>query len=112
MAVGEIHVAFPVVRSEIVLSGAQMVRYASFLQRLLRSGERIRHKPLLSVQLPRRRSEKSAVVFDIGINFGPDGKMIGDCERNLLVNFQSPVPCGCGLLTRLALLENALKLIS
>lgn len=56
--------------------------------------------------------KKSAVVFDVGINFGPDGKMIGDCERNLLVAFQNPVPGGCGLLTRLALLENALKLIS
>jgi 5,10-methylene-tetrahydrofolate dehydrogenase/methenyl tetrahydrofolate cyclohydrolase len=56
--------------------------------------------------------KKSAVVFDVGINFGPDGKMIGDCERNLPVEFQSPVPGGVGLLTRLALLENALELIS
>ncbi len=56
--------------------------------------------------------KKSAVVFDVGINFDSDGKMIGDCERDLYVEFQSPVPGGCGLLTRLALLENALKLIS
>ena len=56
--------------------------------------------------------KKSAVVFDVGINFSPDGKMIGDCEQDLCVEFQSPVPGGCGLLTRLALLENALKLIS
>ncbi len=56
--------------------------------------------------------KKSAVVFDVGINFDPDGKMTGDCERDLHVDFQSPVPGGCGLLTRLALLENALKLIS
>ena len=55
--------------------------------------------------------KKSAVVFDVGINFNSDGKMIGDCERNLCVEFQSPVPGGCGLLTRLALLENALDLI-
>jgi len=56
--------------------------------------------------------KKSAIVFDVGINFDSDGKMIGDCERGLLVDFQSPVPGGCGLLTRLALLENALELIS
>ena len=56
--------------------------------------------------------KKSAVIFDVGINFGSDGKMIGDCERDLCVKFQSPVPGGCGLLTRLALLENALRLIS
>lgn len=56
--------------------------------------------------------KKSAIVFDVGINFDDNGKMIGDCERDLLVSFQSPVPGGCGLLTRLALLENALKLIS
>jgi 5,10-methylene-tetrahydrofolate dehydrogenase/methenyl tetrahydrofolate cyclohydrolase len=56
--------------------------------------------------------KNAATVFDVGINFGQDGKMIGDCERDLCVKFQSPVPGGCGLLTRLALLENALKLIS
>ncbi len=56
--------------------------------------------------------KKSAVVFDVGINFDDNCKLIGDCERELLVNFQSPVPGGCGLLTRLALLENALELIS
>lgn len=55
--------------------------------------------------------KKSAVVFDVGINFDANGKMTGDCERDLCVEFQSPVPGGCGLLTRLALLENALKLI-
>ena len=56
--------------------------------------------------------KKSAVVFDVGINFDTDGKLIGDCERDLCVEFQSPVPYGCGLLTRLAILENALELIS
>jgi methylenetetrahydrofolate dehydrogenase (NADP+)/methenyltetrahydrofolate cyclohydrolase len=55
--------------------------------------------------------KKDAIVFDVGINFDDNGKMIGDCERGLLVDFQSPVPGGCGLLTRLALLENALDLI-
>lgn len=56
--------------------------------------------------------KSTAVVFDVGINFGSDGKLIGDCERGLPVAFQSPVPGGCGLTTRLALIENALKLIS
>jgi methylenetetrahydrofolate dehydrogenase (NADP+)/methenyltetrahydrofolate cyclohydrolase len=56
--------------------------------------------------------KKSAVVFDVGINFDNNGKMIGDCERDLPVDFQSQVPGGCGLTTRLALLENALELIS
>ena len=36
MAVCEIHIALPVVRREIVLAGAEMVRYAPFLKRLLR----------------------------------------------------------------------------
>ena len=54
--------------------------------------------------------KESAVVFDIGINFSPEGKLIGDCEKDLQVAFQSPVPGGCGLLTRLAVIENLIKL--
>ena len=54
--------------------------------------------------------KETAVVFDIGINFSPDGKLIGDCEKDLPVAFQSPVPGGCGLLTRLAVIENLIKL--
>ena len=50
--------------------------------------------------------KESAVVLDIGINFNEEGKLIGDCEQNLPVAFQSPVPGGCGLLTRLAVIEN------
>lgn len=50
--------------------------------------------------------KKSAVVMDVGINFNTEGKLIGDCEPNLSVAFQSPVPGGCGLLTRLAVIEN------
>lgn len=48
----------------------------------------------------------SAVIMDVGINFNTEGKLIGDCEPNLSVAFQSPVPGGCGLLTRLAVIEN------
>lgn len=52
----------------------------------------------------------SAVVMDVGINFNEEGKLIGDCEKDLPVVFQSPVPSGCGLLTRLAVIENLIKL--
>ena len=54
--------------------------------------------------------KESAVVMDIGINFSTDGKLIGDCEPNLPVAFQSPVPGGAGLLTRLAVIENLIEL--
>ena len=42
--------------------------------------------------------------------FNEQGKLIGDCEKDLPVAFQSPVPGGCGLLTRLAVIENLIKL--
>lgn len=54
--------------------------------------------------------KETAVVMDIGINFDENGKLIGDCEKDLSVAFQSPVPSGCGLLTRLAVIENLIKL--
>lgn len=48
------------------------------------------------------------IVIDAGINF-VDGKMCGDCDKQLydsaLVHM-TPVPGGVGLLTRLSLLEN------
>ena len=50
------------------------------------------------------------VIFDVGINFDGNGKLVGDCEPMLPVPFQSPVPGGVGLLTRLQLLENIIKL--
>jgi methylenetetrahydrofolate dehydrogenase (NADP+) / methenyltetrahydrofolate cyclohydrolase len=46
------------------------------------------------------------IVFDVGINFNTEGKLVGDCEKDLAVRFQSPVPGGVGLLTRLQLMEN------
>lgn len=54
--------------------------------------------------------KETAIVLDVGINFNSEGKLIGDCEPNLPVAFQSPVPSGCGLLTRLAVIENLIKL--
>ena len=45
-------------------------------------------------------------VIDVGINVDENGKLVGDCinkeDRDV-----TPVPGGVGLLTRLALLENA-----
>lgn len=52
----------------------------------------------------------TAVILDAGINIDKDNKLIGDCARNLPVAFQSPVPGGVGLTTRLALIINLLKL--
>ena len=52
--------------------------------------------------------KKGAYVFDVGIN-RVDGKLVGDCEPNLNVEFQSPVPGGVGLLTRLSLILNLLE---
>lgn len=54
--------------------------------------------------------KETAVVMDVGINFNEEGKLIGDCEKDLPVAFQSPVPGGCGLLTRLAVIENLIEL--
>ena len=55
--------------------------------------------------------KKDAIVFDIGINRDENNKLIGDCERGLEVLYQSPVPKGVGLLTRIALYDNLLELI-
>jgi len=51
-----------------------------------------------------------AIVFDVGINVGADGKLTGDCAKNLPVAFQSPVPGGCGLLTRMSVIDNLIEL--
>ena len=53
--------------------------------------------------------KKDTIVIDVGINRGEDGKLHGDCEPNLNVFFQTPVPGGVGLLTRLALLLNLIE---
>lgn len=54
--------------------------------------------------------KETAVVLDVGINFSAEGKLIGDCEKDLPVAFQSPTPGGTGLLTRLAVIENLILL--
>lgn len=52
---------------------------------------------------------KICFSFDVGINRDKDNKLTGDCEKDLPVSFQSPVPGGVGLLTRLALLLNLME---
>ena len=53
----------------------------------------------------------SAIVMDVGINVDEEGHLHGDCEPDLPVLFQSPVPGGVGLLTRLSLFFNFQMLI-
>ena len=57
----------------------------------------------------RFKYKPSAVIVDVGINRLEDG-LHGDAVRDLPVALQTPVPGGVGLLTRLALYENLLKL--
>lgn len=45
-------------------------------------------------------------VIDVGINFNDEGEIVGDCF-NIEDRDVTPVPGGVGLLTRIALLENA-----
>lgn len=52
--------------------------------------------------------QKEAIIFDVGIN-RVDGVLRGDVLTELDVTYQSPVPGGVGLLTRLTLLENLLE---
>lgn len=50
----------------------------------------------------------SAVIVDVGIS-RIEGKLHGDAIRDLPVKFQTPVPGGVGLLTRLTLLTNLME---
>lgn len=52
-----------------------------------------------------------AVIIDVGININEEGKLCGDCDKGLPVAFQSPVPGGVGLMTRLAVITNLAKLM-
>lgn len=54
--------------------------------------------------------KKSAIVIDVGINRAENNKLCGDCEKDLPVAYQTPVPGGVGLLTRIALYENLFQL--
>ena len=54
--------------------------------------------------------KENAIIFDVGINVDEDGKLHGDCDPDLPVEFQSPVPGGVGLLTRLSVIDNLIEL--
>lgn len=53
----------------------------------------------------------SAIVIDVGINRDENGRLCGDCEKGLPVAFQTPVPKGVGLLTRVSLYSNLALLV-
>ena len=48
-------------------------------------------------------------IVDVGMNRNEEGKLCGDCETVTACE-KTPVPGGVGLLTRLALITNLLKL--
>ncbi len=54
--------------------------------------------------------KETAVIIDVGINRDENG-LCGDAMNNLPVRLQTPVPGGVGLLTRIALYENLLKIV-
>jgi len=51
----------------------------------------------------------TAYLIDVGINRDETGHLCGDAEPGLPVAYQSPVPGGVGLLTRVSLLKNVLE---
>lgn len=56
--------------------------------------------------------QKDAIVIDVGINRGTDGKLVGDiCYEEVLkkASAVTPVPGGVGVMTITALLENTYK---
>lgn len=54
--------------------------------------------------------KSTAVLMDVGINRNSENKLCGDAEQDLPIAFKSPVPSGCGILTRLALLQNIIDI--
>ena len=54
---------------------------------------------------------KEKIIIDVGINRDENGKLCGDCSRDLYdeVKWITPVPGGVGLMTRVSLLENVVQ---
>ena len=52
----------------------------------------------------------TCIIMDVGMNINDEGKLCGDVEQEMPVLFKSTTPGGTGLLTRLALITNLLKL--
>lgn len=58
--------------------------------------------------------KEGAVVIDVGINRGVDGKLHGDCEYESCfekAGYITPVPGGVGPMTRAMLLKNTIKAV-
>lgn len=57
---------------------------------------------------------ESTILIDVGINFDENGKLCGDCSKDVneykFIKHVTPVPGGVGLLTRVAMLDNLLEL--
>ena len=56
--------------------------------------------------------KEGAVVIDVGINRGADGKLHGDVDEAALAGkagWITPVPGGVGLMTRAMLMANTLR---
>ncbi|MEG0034165.1 MAG: bifunctional 5,10-methylenetetrahydrofolate dehydrogenase/5,10-methenyltetrahydrofolate cyclohydrolase [Bacilli bacterium] len=74
----------------------------------------IKHADLLVVAVGKKyfisdyELNPNAFIIDVGIN-RVDGQVYGDCKPDLPVAYQTPVPGGVGLLTRLCLLENLME---
>ena len=60
---------------------------------------------------PDYKLKSTAILMDVGINRNSENKLCGDVEQDLPIAFKSPVPSGCGLLTRLALLQNIVDIV-
>lgn len=54
---------------------------------------------------------RDKIVIDVGINRDENGKLCGDCSKELynIVDLITPVPGGVGLMTRVSLLENVVE---
>lgn len=54
------------------------------------------------------------IIIDVGINFDENGKLCGDCSKDVneykFIKHVTSVPGGVGLLTRVAMLDNLLEL--
>ena len=63
------------------------------------------------LNMSRHVNWKEKIVIDVGINRDENGKLCGDCSRDLYdeVKWITPVPGGVGLMTRVSLLENVVQ---
>ena len=63
------------------------------------------------LNMSRHVNWKEKIVIDVGINRDENGKLCGDCSKDLYdeVKWITPVPGGVGLMTRVSLLENVVQ---